>query len=222
MQNIGAVPPAKAGEPSGGLDLWDVSTGKVLGSIQRNHATSLTFSPDGKTIAVAYGRARVELWDVAGGTELKTVPGKGLTWPEQAAFSPDGKLLALYNGRTVILWELAAGKEAARFGIPKDSGITSVWCLPDGRVLVLADDNPNHGSVAHAIEIWDVLAGKRLHVIRNKQGYFTSSALSPDGNLLATGCQDTSILLWDLSPMWKAQKAPPRQLEKKELQPKHP
>jgi WD40 repeat protein len=68
---------------------------------------SLTFSPDGKLLAVALTDGTVQLWSLESGAEL-------LRWPANTApaaiahlaFTPDGKGLAGCDARQHYLWRL--------------------------------------------------------------------------------------------------------------------
>src|SRR5262249_16546967 len=135
--------PAKTGQSLGGLDLWDVETGKVTRSLYESRSPtsvhSLAVSPDGKIVAAANYRGPTQVWEVSSGKELGSYCVKGMEGAPDVAFSSDSKLLVIFDLEIVTLWEMATGKEAIKFTLPHAGGVTSVWCLPDGRVLALAD-----------------------------------------------------------------------------------
>jgi WD40 repeat protein len=93
--------------------LWDAATGKLLATLQGHTGAvySITWSPDGKTLASGSGDRTVKLWDAATGKLLATLQGHtGAVY--SVAWSPDGKTLASgSDDRTVRLWDVAAGKE---------------------------------------------------------------------------------------------------------------
>jgi len=67
---------------------------------------SVSFSPDGKTLATGSEDKTVKLWDVASGREVQTLQGHS-NWVLSVSFSPDGKTLATGSGdNTVKLWNL--------------------------------------------------------------------------------------------------------------------
>ncbi|MFF4368662.1 WD40 repeat domain-containing serine/threonine protein kinase [Streptomyces sp. NPDC001594] len=108
----GAGPDPASAEPTAGIwgaiDVWDAAQGTRTALHANKTATvsSLTFRPDGKTIACGGWDNAVHLWDV--GTE-RTSRTKGHTAPVwSVAFSPDGKLLASASGDgTVRLWKVS-------------------------------------------------------------------------------------------------------------------
>src|SRR3569832_2698197 len=79
--------------------LWDVSTGQVirsLGGWRSGHSqwiSSVTFSPDGQTLASSSGDKTLKLWDVGTGKELRTLKEHS-DEIFSVAFSPDGETLA--------------------------------------------------------------------------------------------------------------------------------
>jgi WD40 repeat protein len=89
------------------VKLWSVG-GKQLSTLKghTDKVNSVSFSPDGKTLATASDDNTVKLWSV-GGKQLSTLKGH-TNWVTSASFSPDGKTLASASADgTIILWNLA-------------------------------------------------------------------------------------------------------------------
>src|SRR5262249_52019335 len=61
----------------GWVKLWDVATGREQATLQghTDRVCSMTFSPDGKTLAFGGKDGTIKLWDVAKDRELATLKG---------------------------------------------------------------------------------------------------------------------------------------------------
>src|SRR5579883_1950949 len=208
------------------LCLWDAGTGAELRRLDCGETSinALAFSPDSKTLAAAggtFGRGNcLLLWETATGRLWRSlVPRHTL---HGVVFSPDGRMLAASGRRSqlagdsledreITVWEVASGRQ--RLTLKADEGVTDLAFSPDGRLLagacnktytythirgdgcvdVLEQGKPKRPSV----RLWDVFAEKELAPLGGHQGAITSLAFSPDGKLLATGSNDTTVLLWD-------------------------
>jgi WD40 repeat protein len=92
------------------LDLWDLTTGKRLRSIDLPGTTSgpVAFSADGQTMATTVDRpsGRIRMWDVTSGEERPAIDGL----PGRAtalAFTPDSRhLLSAMSDTSALVWKL--------------------------------------------------------------------------------------------------------------------
>jgi WD40 repeat protein/DNA-directed RNA polymerase subunit RPC12/RpoP len=165
--------------------------------------TSVTFSPDGKTLASS-GIGSIKLWD--------PITGKNTLSPFQAylegsgspvyevAFSPDGKTLASVGWHTgrgwgsydeaIKLWDVATGKVNGHLG--KADVQDRVAFSPDGKILVSR-------STDHEAYVWDRLTGIKSASLRDKLYCWGDYlALSPDSKLLASPSEEGAIQLWSV------------------------
>jgi WD40 repeat protein/tetratricopeptide (TPR) repeat protein len=180
--------------------VWDASNGAVLwtksepADADSRSAMSISFTPDGRSLAVGYGayagqdHGYVKIWDVAAARELFRLPGPAGGVNKLAAH-PDGKQLALAGSEVVELWDLAArAKKATLRGHKR-----WVFCLafsPDGKRLAT-------GGWDRAIRLWDPRQGDLERVLYGHEGFVTGLAFSPDGTTLASTSEDRSVRLWD-------------------------
>ncbi len=186
----------------GTISLWDVATGKELQRLKKQDQSiiGVCFSPDGKRLAsIVELDPRVTLWDLSTGQVLRQFKG-GAGHPLRCiAFGPDGRTLASGGiSDPVHLWDVETGKALRQLqrtpALPRRS--TDVWRVafsPDGRTVFTAN---NDG----ALVLWEVATGQmraelRGHDVQQVQGL----SLSADGRRAASGSDDTTALVWDLT-----------------------
>lgn len=184
---------------SGLVQLGDPATGKMVHQFRpgRPSPGSLGFcvlSPDGRLAAVQGTDGSVQLWRTDQERLVHTLTLERTHHSRCVAFSPDGRTLAT-GGDIVVLWDVVSGEELHR--LPGEVWAASVVFSPDGRTLFTAGHKD-------AIRLWEVATGRERRRFSGHRDDGLSwcvhvLAVSPDGDLLASGGQDTTILLWDLT-----------------------
>jgi WD40 repeat protein len=154
------------------------------------HVSCFAVSRDGRTLVSGGNDNTLRLWNLTGGTELRTVEGH-TDWIACVALSSDESIFASGSrDRTVGLWSFPEGNAVKRLeGHGED-----IRCLafsPDGRLLAT-------GSADKTVRIWSVPDGQPVATLKEHSDIVSCLAISPDGRFLATGSYDNHVRLWSL------------------------
>ncbi|MBD2744526.1 caspase family protein [Coleofasciculus sp. FACHB-1120] len=145
---------------------------------------SVTFSPDGNSLASASDDNTVKLWR-RDGTLIKSLEHKERVIG--VAFSPDGNLIAsACADKNIKLWRLD-GTLLKTFTGHAD-WVTSISFSPDGQFLASASRDKT-------VRLWR-LDGTLLKTLNGHAGWVWSVNFSPDGKILASAGEDKTIKLW--------------------------
>jgi WD40 repeat protein len=172
----------------------------------------LAWSADGKQVVSGGNDHSLKLWDANAGTLVREFKGYKEKDFEKGhreavlsvAFSPDGKFLVSGGGddHAIKIWSVADGSVVRELvnptlNAPAGSPITippqahpswvdSVRYTPDGKYLVSAGRAPrNQGYLA----VWNAADAKFVKGMTLPLGFIHALAISPDGKLLALGCE---------------------------------
>lgn len=117
-----------------GVVLWDTQTGRRIRTfdVETKAVSFVTFSPDGKTLAVD-DNGGITLWDPLTGKLIRTL--KTTKSIISAVFSPDGKLLVTGSwDKKILLWDPQTGQ--LKRTIQKHSDpVLAVAFSPNGEML---------------------------------------------------------------------------------------
>ena len=215
--------------PDETIKLLNVSTGQEysISSEYPVRTKGLAFSPDSKILASG-SYQKIYLWNAETGVHLSTLggqmnsgaaqkfaskilnipPGEGHTdWIQTLAFSPNGCFLATGSeDKTIRLWNISAGHEISFPGRHTDS-VNVLSFSSDSRLLA-------SGSEDGQIKLWDawnvftrvsigevlkISMDREVSIIGRHENGIRALGFSSDNRLLASGGEDGTIQLWDIS-----------------------
>lgn len=150
----------------------------------------VSFSPDGRAVAVANQDGSVYLIDVET-RQLRVLRGH-TDQVIAVAFAPVGERLASAGASGVIhLWDAQTGRE-----LRKLTGHTAeVWVLsfaPGGKLLA-------SGGGDKTVRVWNLESGAEPRVLAGHDGPVYAMGFSRNGELLASGGVDKSVRVWNVA-----------------------
>lgn len=170
----------------------------------RGNVSSLTISPDGRTLVAERNRGMLEVWDVDGASVSEQLSSQVGGSP---VFCANGKVL-LISGESVVPWDLSGKPDATAAWKEHRSPIASIRTTPDGKLAVTLD------RIFQAI-LWNTESGKKVGTVQMNQRYNSNLTISPDGKWLATTSSAGDVAVWNVESGKLAREFPPAKEPKK-------
>lgn len=175
----------------GAIRVWNTGTASDRLPAQSPGYSSVTFSPDCKTLALTSGGV-VQLWDPITGKQRAALTGhQGAIGP--VVFSPDGLTLATGsrdNFGVVKLWDVGSG-QVQWTQRHTQYAISSLSFLPDGKSLA--------SSEWYTAKVWDVVSGQQQASFDGSKNGISYCATAADGKTLTVANLDGTLNVWDLT-----------------------
>jgi WD40 repeat protein len=157
------------------VQIWGVKEEKVVATLKAKGPVvqAMTFSGDGKSLAVGYEDGTIRVWDVKTERETARLPGQPKL-VSALAFEPgDRTLLSAGVGKAVCRWDLTTGRLTAMTSLKGAAKPYGLAFGPGLATLIMADED--------GLSVWDTRTG--APVSNAKVGLVF--AFSPDGKWIA-------------------------------------
>jgi WD40 repeat protein len=151
---------------------------------------AVTFSPDGKSLAIGGSDNKIRLWDVATYKEIGLFQGHRDTITSIAFSSNAPRLASAGIDETIRVWNTDTGRETLTITIP-GAKVTNVAFSPDGEWIATA-------GLGSKLRLLDSTTGKENEILEASDRSDVCVAFSPDGQHLAAAGLEQAIRLWDL------------------------
>ena len=174
------------------VHIWNIRTGKKIHTFTEHTGDllGLAYSPDGNTLASSgSGDGTIRFWDTHTGEQKHIITGHTDN-VNSMIFHPDGKhIVCGYEDGTIRYWDISTRQQVKTLDRFMNS-VSGLVFTPDGKTIV--------GGVDNSVRIWNAQTGKHKMLLSEHKG-LRCIGMSPDGMIIATGSEDTTIRLWDIN-----------------------
>lgn len=187
-----------SGSDDGTVWLWDVPRCSAIGMVPAHSwgVTAIALSGDDRTLAVGSADGAIQLWDITRRERLQTLRPQSV--PVTALqISLDGAWLVSGGDRLVRIWDLGSLRQTGQVPLwntlKQDAPARAIALSADRQWLITSSDR--------SLMVWDTLEQVCQQTIRAHQGAINTIALSPDGQVLASGGDDSQLQIgrWERS-----------------------
>ncbi|KAG2151669.1 quinon protein alcohol dehydrogenase-like superfamily [Suillus bovinus] len=186
--------------------VWDVDSGRTVLTINtgREWVRAVIYSPDSSKLATggdsyrnaSWRDSAVNVWDAKTGKLLQELePYYGSVF--SLAWTSDGKKLISGSDCLITIFDTATWQAIARLQGHTDF-VTAISLSQNDRLLASA-------SLDKTACLWDLDTKHQVIPSLPHGRDLRSAALSPDGKVLVTGCEDAKVHVWDVYAIATAQ-----------------
>jgi WD40 repeat protein len=195
------------------LKVLDVATGQQIGGENRADTAAVTWSPDGNSVIWTALPDYLYVWDMVSGKALNDleIPSLDSTFLSSLAWSSDGIYLAagsasVESAAKIVIWDIRTRTIVQTLEGQPHSIAGLAWS-PDGTKLASAGGHTSAdygtyffrpGIYDGSLILWDIAAGTPITALYGHTAEVQSVAFSPDGQYLASGSADGTVLVWDV------------------------
>jgi|GEM_PF-3100843 len=180
------------------IKLWNTKSRETIQVLQGNflRLDSLTFSPDGKMLALAYGANTIQILETSTWKEVskktfeqRSNPRINIQWSDDGSHifvNPHIGLIQLLDVHKLELIKeiIVPGEHDEMYGF---SFLYSVF---GNKIAVAEEKKP--------IRIFDLESGQ-LQIEFSEASYVSGLSFSPDGRVLVSWCQNNTVYLWNVA-----------------------
>lgn len=179
------------------IKIWNLATGQEIRTLQKHTSGihALAISPDGKLLASGGDDNSIKLWNLNTGEELVSFDNHKQRI-SSLGFDAEGKMLASgsFDG-TIKIWDVKAEKLLRT--LPKN--YSKVHFTDFIKKAGSTSNNSVIASYNSDIGMWNPITGEKIRTLNGHFQPITSTAVSSQRNLLASGSSDNTIKLWNLT-----------------------
>jgi WD40 repeat protein len=180
------------------VEIRDIKTGNLFRRITSSRPLSICFSHNGKILAQGSKDHTIKLWDVSSGKLSKKLSGhtSGIT---SLSFSSDGRYLASGSDDNYFkLWQVNTGK--ILWSVFSPGFFDNIVAFsPDDKYVALASKPSGIIGEENLIILVESSTGKIIRSFNEHYYGVNSISFSSDGSLIASGNDDKTIKISDVS-----------------------
>jgi len=184
-----------SGSWDGRARVWDVESGKTVLTIKTGHlwVNTVIYSPNATKIATGGNDENaIKIWDAKTGELFKTLKQDEQVW--SLAWTSDGKKL-ISGAFQIGIFDTATWQQIAALE-GHTSFVKAISLSRNEHFLASA-------SVDKTARLWNLDTNLPIGPPLQHEDNLQCAALSPDGKVLVTGCENTNVYTWDVHAILK-------------------
>lgn len=181
-----------SGSNDGTLRLWDITSGKCLGTIKglAPGAYAVAVSPDGKRASAGCKDGVIREFSLPEGVLIRTLKGH-LGYVRSVIYTSDGqRLLSSADDGSVRIWKAGQERPSAILQGHR-GGVLSVALSPDGKSVLT-------GGRDGTVRLWDLDKAALLRTFEGHRGWVEAVTFAGDNEHGLSAARDGQIIKWDL------------------------